>query len=186
MRKKNKLVQGVGVNDADYKIIGCQFYRRWKSMLLRCYSESYHTKQPTYKGCSVCKEWLYFSNFKSWMEQQGWEGNHLDKDLLVKGNKVYSPETCVFVNNTVNTFVIDRGALRGEHPIGVSWCKRNNKYISRCRNPFTKKLDHLGYYNSPQEAHSAWLSRKQELCLQLCETIEDKRIVEALKSRYSI
>lgn len=83
MRKKPKLVYGVGINDADYpttqreKVNGewkitwrCLYYDRWVSMLTRCYSSKCHEKQPTYKGCSVCDEWLTFSNFRKWMEQQ--------------------------------------------------------------------------------------------------------------------
>ena len=108
-------VYGVGTNDAGYaiqvmesvrgangkpkqRIIWfCPFYRRWVHMLERCYSERYQEKKPTYIGCTVCEEWLRFSNFKSWMETQDWEGKHLDKDLLVEGNKIYSPDTCILV-----------------------------------------------------------------------------------------
>ena len=77
-------------------------------MLQRCYSESHLVRQPTYKGCSVCEEWLTFSNFKSWMEQQDWEGKQLDKDLLVYKNKIYSPETCVFVSSVINSFFVEK------------------------------------------------------------------------------
>lgn len=186
MKKRNKLVQGVGVNDADYAITGCPFYRRWCSMLQRCYSEKLHERYPTYKDCSVCEEWLTFSNFKSWMEQQDWEGKHLDKDILVEGNKVYSPETCSFVSNIVNNFFNNPHTNSSDLPIGAVWYKTTEKYLSSCRNPFTNKLENLGYYECPQEAHSAWLTRKKELCLELCSTLTDKRVIEALKSKYGI
>lgn len=186
MRKRNKLVRGVGINDADYNVVGCPFYKRWSSMLERCYSIKLQERYPTYKDVSVCNEWLTFSNFKSWMEQQDWEGKHLDKDLLVEGNKVYSPEDCVFINNMVNTFVTDCAASRGELPIGVSWHKQTNKYRAQCNNPFTKKREHLGCYDCPQKSHTVWLSRKQELCLELCNTLDDERVIEALKSKYEL
>lgn len=105
------LVHGVGVNDSDYitKIVNnnkiiwrCPFYRKWEHMLERCYSSSLHKKRPSYIGCSVCPEWLYFSKFRFWMERQKWEGLELDKDILVKGNQVYSPDTCCFIPAAIN------------------------------------------------------------------------------------
>lgn len=106
-----RLVYGVGVNDADYMLKPtvngrrecCPFYQKWKSMLERCYSDKNFKKYPSYIGCTVCYEWLIFSKFKSWMENQDWKGKQLDKDIRVKGNKIYSPETCSFVSHAVNT-----------------------------------------------------------------------------------
>ncbi len=125
----NKLVYCVGTNDADYvvrqfetivvdgkqqqkRVRMCSFYRAWSGMLRRGYSAQYKEKHPTYKDVTVCKEWHLFSNFKKWMEEQPWEGMCLDKDLLVKGNKEYSPSTCAFVPNRVNTLLIDHGNAR--------------------------------------------------------------------------
>ena len=154
--KTKKLVCGVGINDADYvdhkyKTIEadgkmkrrlvwiCPFYRSWKGMLERCYSEKYQERYPTYIGCTVSEEWKRFSNFRSWMEKQDWEGMQLDKDLLIEGNKVYSADTCVFVTSMVNTFTLDCGASKGEWMIGVAWHKGASKFMSQCSNPFTKK-----------------------------------------------
>lgn len=154
-------------------------------MLDRCYSKKYQERWPTYIGCSVTDEWLTFSNFKNWMMTQDWQNNQLDKDLLFEGNKVYSPETCVFVSGMVNTFTIDSGASRGEWLIGVYWHKRDGKFISRCRNPFTKKLDYLGLFNCEQEAHNAWSTRKLELAYELSAIQEDSRVATVLIDRYS-
>ena len=102
---QRSLVQGVGVNDADYtvcikrnnKIIWrCPFYIKWRNMIERCYSPLWHKRYPSYIGCSVCPEWRYFSKFRFWMSTQKWKGMELDKDILVKGNRVYSPDTCCF------------------------------------------------------------------------------------------
>ena len=198
-----KLVLGVGLNDADYVVkkwetIGyvdgkqkqkliwfCPFYKTWASMLNRCYSTKLHERLPTYKGCSVSEEWLTFSVFKNWMEKQDWQDNQLDKDLLIEGNKVYSPETCVFVTQVVNLFTTERGASRGEWPIGVYWHKGANKFKSQCRNPFTKKREYLGYFTCEQEAHQVWLKRKLELAKELAEIQPDSRVAEALINRYS-
>ena len=201
--KAKKLVFGVGVNDSNYVVeeretIGyvdgkqkqkliwrCPYYQAWQSMLKRCYSIKYKDKNPTYKGCSVAEEWKTFSNFKAWMEKQNFKGNQLDKDLLFEGNKVYSPETCVFVTRMVNTFTIDRVNDRGEWLIGVNWNKGTNKFRSQCSNPFTKKREFLGYFTCEQEAHEAWLTRKLELAYELSAIQEDSRVAEALIDRYS-
>ena len=204
MKPKNKkLVYGVGLNDADYVVqkketIGyvdgkrkqklvwkCPFYRVWKDMLTRCYSDKYQEKRPTYIGCTVTEEWLTFSVFKDWMEKQNWKGNQLDKDILFEGNKVYSAETCVFVTGMVNSFTIDCGVARGEWLIGVCWSKAAEKFQSQCRNPFSKKVEHLGYFTCEQQAHEAWLKRKLELAKELAAVQTDERVAKALVNRYS-
>ena len=201
--KMKKLVRGVGINDSDYvtqkfeqlgyvngkqkqKLIwACPFYQAWRNMLDRCYSNKLQEQQPTYKGCSVTDEWLTFSNFKNWMEKQDFVDKQLDKDLLFEGNKVYSPETCVFVTKSVNMFTIDRGAARGKCRIGVTWHKGVNKFLSQCSNPFTKKKENLGYFTCEQEAHEAWLTRKLELAYELAAIQADERVAESLIDRYS-
>lgn len=201
--KPNRLVRGVGVNDADYVVrknetIGyvggkrklktvwvCPYYETWANMLSRCYSAKTQDRQPTYKGCSVSEEWLTFSVFKNWMKKQDWEGKHLDKDLLFEGNKVYSSDACVFVTQTVNSFTTDSGAARGDCLIGVNWNKRDCKFQSNCKNPFTNKKEHLGYFTTEMEAHEAWISRKLELARLLASEQADSRVSRALIERYT-
>ena len=89
-------------------------------MLTRCYSKKYLESYPSYIGTSVCSEWLSAKAFRKWMEQQDWHGKCLDKDIIVPGNKLYSPETCAFVLPATNSFVIACDARRGDYPIGVS------------------------------------------------------------------
>lgn len=188
-----KLVYGAGINDADYvvqptingKQVACPFYRAWKGMLQRCYDSKYQAKYPAYIGCSVCDEWKTFSNFRRWMEPQDWQGKELDKDLLFIGNKIYSPDACVFVNSTTNNFTTDHGADRGEWPLGVSFHKRDGKLEARCRNPFTAKKESLGYYTCQTQAHEAWRKRKHELACQLAGLQTDKRVADALRNRYA-
>ena len=166
-----KLVYGVGINDSVYKVTKhemldgkqkttwrCPFYVTWGSMLERCYSERLHQSRPTYKGCTVCTEWLSFNSFRCWMIEQHHKGMQLDKDFLVEGNKVYSPDTCIFIHTKVNTFITDSCATRGEYLIGCYWDKHANKFKSRCNNPFTKKLQNLGYFSTELAAHEAWHS----------------------------
>lgn len=201
--KPRKKVCGVGINDADYvtekreiiryvngkqrkKLVWrCPYHRAWSDMLVRCYSEKHQERKPTYADCAVSNDWLTFTNFKSWMMTQDWEGKQLDKDLLFEGNKIYSAETCIFVTPLVNTFTIDCGAARGKWMIGVHWYKQAEKFVAQCRNPFTKKLEYLGRFNCEKEAHNAWRKRKLELAHDLAAIQTDPRVAKALIDRYS-
>lgn len=197
MLKTRKLVHGVGVNDADYpvntyavingrhkRLWRCPIYRSWRDMLNRCYSAKWHDQFPTYTGCTVDPEWHSFMAFRAWMLSQDWEGKQLDKDILFPGNKVYGPDSCVFVSSQLNSFMIDCCAARGKWPIGVCWAERAGKFIALCRNPFTGKRGHLGYFTDPFEAHEAWRAKKHEYACRYADMQTDPRIAEALKSRY--
>lgn len=201
--KPKKLVFGVGFNNADYvtekrETIGyvdgkqkrnqvwvCAHYRVWVDMLRRCYCEKFQQLNPTYKGCTVSNDWLTFTNFKNWMADQDFEGKQLDKDLLFEYNKVYGPDTCVFVTPAVNSFTIDRGNDRGEWLIGACWDKQKEKFRAQCSNPFTKKQEYLGLFTTELEAHQAWQKRKLELAHELAAIQTDPRVAKALVDRYS-
>lgn len=201
--RRSMKVCGVGVNDADYQTHiskyatengkrkkvwhwVCPFYAVWHNMLKRCYSEKYKDRWQTYKNKTVCSEWLYFMNFKRWMEEQDWEGKQLDKDLLYPGNVIYSPEACIFISGTVNTFIVTQENRRGDFPIGVSFHKPTRKFSAYCGNPFTKKVENLGSYLTPEEAHAAWKRRKLELAVKLAEIQDNPRVAKALIERYKI
>jgi len=190
--RRAKLVCGVGINDADYTVqpvvfgkqVMCPFYETWQSMLRRCYSATLQAKYPTYIGCSVAPEWLNFMTFRAWMIRQDWVGMELDKDLLIPGNRVYGPQTCVFVSAKLNKFTTGHAAARGEWPLGVYWHKRDGKFRAKCCNPFTGKQEYLGYFTCPDAAHEAWRARKHQLALQLAEQQTDPRLAAALSIRY--
>lgn len=197
MRKRNKLIFGFGINDADYSVAKteiqngkhvivwrCPFYQTWTDMLRRCYSRRVQLKKPTYVGCYTDEVWKYFSNFKVWMEKQDWEGKQLDKDLLFHGNKAYSDSTCVFISGSLNRFLTDRVSARGDYPIGVHFSKINSKYAAQCSDPFTGERGYLGYFTDPMLAHEAWRARKHEIACQYADMQTDQRISEALRMRY--
>lgn len=192
IRSRNKLVCGVGVNDADYvvaekiggKLVCCQFYVAWRNMIKRCYSLQFQLKQPTYIGCSVCEEWLTFSNFKRWMEHQDWDGKQLDKDLISIGNRVYSPERCVFVDAKINLFVATSLSRKGDYPTGVCFDKKLNKFKASCKNQFSGKVEHLGVFDVASDGHLAWKKRKHELACQIADAQTNPRVSEALRARY--
>jgi len=198
--KKRSLVFGVGINDADYntsitksytqsdgkrtkKIVWrCPFYTRWYNMLRRAYNPNLHNDRPTYIDCSVNNDWLTFSNFKTWMEQQDWEGKELDKDLLFPDNKEYGPDTSIFVSKEVNMFVVELSSRRGKWPIGVSYNKNAKKFQASLKMNGTSI--YLGYYDTPKEAHKAWLSCKLKKAHILAAQQTDERIAKALIDRY--
>jgi hypothetical protein len=119
------------------------------------------------------------------MEQQDWRDKSLDKDIIVPGSKLYSPDTCAFVRATTNLFVTASDACRGDYPIGVDFHKPTGKYRAQCGNHFSGKNENLGYYSTPEEAHEAWRKRKHELAQLVAAKESDPRVVEALKKRYS-
>lgn len=197
-RNKSKLVRGVGINDADYAVYvygrneaGQQtkwqrpFYTAWTSMLKRCYGAHYLALRPTYNDCSVVAEWIRFSKFREWMTAQPWEGNQLDKDILLPGNKIYSPDLCVFVPSKLNSFFLGRGAARGEWPIGVNFHKQSGKFRAVCSNPFTGKGEYLGRFHRPDAAHEAWRAKKHEHACRYASQQTDPRIAQALRTRYA-
>jgi hypothetical protein len=182
------LVYGIGIyekgkHSAYENGKKCKAYTAWNSMLERCYSSIYQERHPTYICCTVCDEWLEFQVFADWHEENHpKDGNsyHLDKDLKIIGNKVYSPSTCLFVSSAVNKFTIDRGASRGEYLIGVRWHKQGEKFHSRCCNPFTKKQENLGLFTNELSAHLAWRSKKSELAYELAITQGNPEVRRAL------
>ncbi|CAH9016932.1 putative tRNA nucleotidyltransferase [Vibrio phage 193E37-1] len=202
MEKNIRKVFNVGVNDSVKptqkfeKVDGknklvwiCPYYRKWKDMLKRCY---YQKGFKTYFDCVVCDEWLTFSNFKKWCLIQGLpeslEHYHLDKDILHLNNKIYSPETCVFVKPVINTFVLDSGSARGDLPLGVNLNRSKTKFESYCRNPFIKrKQEYLGVFTTSEQAHEIWRQRKYEHACELAESeyVTDERVSKALRGRYS-
>jgi len=117
------------------------------------------------------------------METQDWEGKQLDKDLLVKGNKVYGPDTCCFLEKKVNIFLTDSKKARGEWPIGVTYNKPTKKFLAHCSDG-NKNQIHLGLFECPQEAHKAWLDFKLKLAVKYASEISDQRIAKALIERY--
>ena len=182
-------VCGVGINDSWYatslkkngKNYRCPFYTRWKEMIRRCYSEKFKLAKPTYEGCSVCDEWLTFSNFRKWMKTQDWEGKELDKDLIIAGNKIYGPDRCVFVSVNLNRLLTDNAASRGDHPLGVRFHKSTMKYIADCN--IDGKAKYLGLYNTAKQAEYAYLSFKSKLLIEISkgeEALSNKDIQSAL------
>ena len=154
-----KLIYGVGINDSDYPIRRskhidgklvyswvCPYYQTWLNMLSRCYGTNKNVYTPSYSGVSVCEEWLKFSEFKSWMEKQEWEGKELDKDLFGDG-LLYKSENCCFISKQMNLLV---SSFR--HSSGVSRYKDGKRWRAYYYDPVSKKQVGLGLYESFEDA----------------------------------
>ena len=181
-------VCGVGMLGAKYpsKINGVRTkeYGLWKRMLERCYSDAFKNKCPTYTDCEVSENFLHYEYFYEWCHEQiGFsnEGYHLDKDLLVKGNKVYSESTCVFLPQEINKVLIKSEKMRGKHLIGVCW--HNTKKVFMAQVSKNKAgLEYLGYFKTELEAFNAYKKAKESFIKEQAEEWKDKIDVRAYEA----
>ncbi len=180
-------IYGVGVNDSDYpvrihemvngkaKIVyECPIFVTWKDMMKRCYSESYQKKSPTYKGCSVCPEWLSFMAFHSWAKDKigvDLDGKklQLDKDIVKEGNKLYSPETCNFVPTKVNNFLLSGGRNPLGLPRGVVWCKPRETYQVFCKDPLNRFSKFIGDVDGIESGVELYIKTKRKYLQDLTD-----------------
>ena len=174
---------GVGDYKASQKGNRTRAYQTWKDMLKRCYSK---TGNPTYADCTVCEEWHNFQNFAQWFEENYYEIRgeqmHLDKDILIKGNKIYSPKTCIFVPRLLNELLIKNNASRGSLPVGVSFAR--GKYLAKCSNPLQERNQvALGYYETAMEAFNVYKEYKEKVIKEVAlyyKELIPKQLYEAL------
>ena len=186
-------VYGVGILGTKYPStingVKTKEYMLWCHMLERCYSDICQKKKPTYEGCEVSDNFKNYEYFYEWCHKQiGFDndgnGNpfHLDKDLLVKGNKVYSEDYCVFIPQEINKILTKRTTSRGEYLIGVSWCKRDKAFKAQVgRNK--GKPERLGYFKTEIEAFNAYKKAKEAFVKEQAEKFKsqiDPRAYEAL------
>ena len=181
-----KLVYNVGFNDRKYPAwVKGKFtkeYDLWHSLLNRCYSSKYHQGKPTYVGCSVSENFKGYSYFHQWCQQQvgfGGEDFQLDKDLLLRGNKVYSEETCLFLPRELNTMFTARKNHRGNFPLGVSTL--HGKFVTHCCTD--KPSRRVGRFDTPELAFQAYKQVKEAFIKQQAEKWKasiDPRAYEAL------
>ena len=182
-------VCGVGVVGTKYppSINGVRTkeYVLWKSMLRRCYNDTYQKKNPTYIDCEVSDNFKSYEYFYEWCHKQvGFNSKdwQLDKDLLVKGNKVYSEDSCIFIPKEINLLLTKSTASRGEYLIGVYWSKTNKAFRAQI-NKNKGKREHLGYFNTELEAYNVYKTAKEAYIKELAEKWKsqiDTRAYEAL------
>ena len=158
-------------------------YKYWRSMMFRCYSDKLHVKEPMYKNCIVCDDWLNFQNFAKWFDENYYEVENecmqLDKDILVKDNKVYSPDNCTFIPQRINALFIQRDSDRGEYPIGVTYNKRDNLFYVFCESKY------LGSFDNPKDGFNRYKTYKENLIKQVADEYKDKIPQRLYKAMYS-
>ena len=162
----------------------------WSSMLIRAYGTKYKSGKPSYEGVYVNKLWHNFQTFAEWCQtQKGFseKGYHLDKDLLVQGNKEYGPGLCAFVPHYINTILTASDSIRGNLPLGVHQINNpDNPYAAQIK--ANKSTKYLGIYSTPLKAHSAWQIAKADRIEYVVskyaeEKVFDTHIAEALIDR---
>lgn len=150
----------------------------WEDMMKRCYYQPDVERYPSYSECYVCDEWLELPNFERWVVdnyyQCGDERMVLDKDILFKGNKLYSPDTAMFVPERINGLFTKTNRMRGTYPIGVYYKKKNGKFcaqVSKLSDEMrgTKKQEYLGLFDTPEEAFIAYKFEKEKYIKQVAD-----------------
>jgi hypothetical protein len=150
-------------------------YELWKGMLRRCYSEKFHLKNPTYAGCTVEDAWKDFQTFALWCNREvgfnevGWQ---LDKDILSKGNTVYSDKTCCFVPKDVNVQTTKARAVRGDLPIGVYQQTDSKKFYTHLH--IGGKLKHIGSFCTIESAFAAYKAAKEAYLRELADAFKGR------------
>jgi hypothetical protein len=191
----SRLVYGVGLNDQTYAAkqedgTYDKSYKLWVGMLERCYSKTLHIKYPAYAHCSVYGEFKHYTYFREWCcVQEGYKRQdsngryyQLDKDILVKGNKVYSEDTCIFIPPALNLILIKNDAIRGQYPVGIHKQTIGDKYIVHAPDENGKRV-YCGSFVTVEEAFLTYKKLKESWIRKLTESYKgsiDNRAYEAL------
>ena len=181
MSPYDKGVCGVGFHgEGKYKAWISRYkitnqYQTWTSMIRRCYDVKCQEKYRSYIGCTVAPEWHNFQIFAEWYDENiykvGDERIDIDKDILIKGNRIYSPETCIFAPQKINSLIVNKASARGLYPVGVTWSKKMQKFSAACSN--TNKQVYLGYHTTPEEAFHVYKDYKENLIKMVAELYKD-------------
>lgn len=180
---------GLGINDGKYPTNRhhkpLKEYALWYGMLGRCYDEKVRDNYKTYEGCTVSDLFLNYTYFYEWCNSQiGFNcvDYQLDKDIILKGNKIYTDSYCAFVPKRINVLFTKSNNARGEYPIGVSYSKLHNKYKAQCRN-IDNKVIHLGLFYDTNAAFYAYKIFKENVIKEVaCKYIDhiDIKVYNAL------
>jgi hypothetical protein len=179
-------VYGVGMVGQKYKTRtgdgDLKEYGAWHLLLQRCYDEKMKRRHPHYQDTHCCDDWLLFENFYEWLHSQSnfekWlNGNRwaLDKDIIYKHNKQYTPELCCLVPCHVNSLFTRRDKDRGNCPIGVYYFDKRGLYKAQCNNPFqNNKRVGLGYYSNPEDAFEKYKEYKERIIKEVARDEYEK------------
>ena len=96
----------------------------------------------------------------------------LDKDILNKGNKIYSRDTCIFVPQRIDSLFTKSDKTRGKDPIGMSLTPSDN-YLVYCNNGYGKNV-YLGTYPTKEEAFKIYKEYKENVIKETIDSYEGK------------
>lgn len=158
-------------------------YKKWSSMFRRCYSEVDAKDRNHYSDCEIHEDWFNFQNFALWLtKNKSYSPDyHLDKDLIILGNRVYSPRACCLVPIEINNLLLDPKSKSRKLPVGVKKDSRSGRFIASMR--MDSKNKHIGSFGTPQEAHEAYVSTKEAYVKEIANHWRgriDERVYEAL------
>lgn len=169
-----------------------EIYKVWNGLIQRCYDPYFLDKHPTYRDCMVCEEWHNFQNFAKWYEENYYKCNNetmeLDKDILIKGNKIYSPETCIFVPNRINLLFCKRQNDRGKYPIGVTEYydkRRNYKKLMVQINTVDKRERKYFSLDKPFQTFTYYKEYKENYIKQIANEYKNLIPIELYNALYS-
>ena len=170
-------VCGVGYIGYDHRNENLRIkksYQSWVYMLKRCYIKN--AKNRVYQNCKVCDEWLCYLNYEKWFDENYYyidnSQMNLDKDILIKGNKIYCPNACVFVPQNINKLFTKSNKTRGNLPIGVYKVQNGNKYAAHLN--INNRLVNLGSFNTVEEAFAAYKVAKENEVKRVADEYKDK------------
>lgn len=178
----DKTICGVGVVGLEniYPNIDLEYkksYDKWRGMITRCYNEKSLAKAPTYRDCTVSEEWLFYPNFKKWYDENYYEINNermaIDKDILHKGNKIYSSDNCTIVPERINSIILNDRRNRGDLPVGVNYLKKEGKYRAQC-NYLSYGNTNLGTFDNPIDAFYKYKEFKERYIKLTANEYKDK------------
>ena len=190
----DKTVYGIGyVGVGKYKTqingVNTKEYNCWFNMFTRCYDNENRTKSHMrYIGCEVCEEWHNFQVFAEWFSQNYYEMKdenvQIDKDILIKGNKLYSPKTCCFVPESLNKFFTKSNSSRGKFPIGVSKDEDRDCFVAVCTNKYGEYKENLfKRFSTFNEAFLCYKNFKEMCCVKMAnyyKNVLTQKVYDAL------
>lgn len=156
----------------DGETVRSREFRLWTGMKTRVLQK----KSAAYLDCTISDNFMNFQYFAAWCQQQkGWNEDqwHLDKDFIVDGNREYHEDKCVFVPRIINVVLTNEKKPRTNGlPLGVIYDKKWNQYRAHCG--VYGNIEYLGVYRNAQDAHKAYVDRKNEYVQELASTYKGR------------
>lgn len=174
-RRRPAMYADLGIIDDGYMLSTALSHKKWMSIINRCHNKHSLKRHPTYEGCGLCEEWKTYSNFAKWFDENYVEGYELEKDILVKGNKIYGPDTCCFVPRRINILLTNRKRCRGGLPVGVHISESGKRYIATMDRDNEKRF--VKYCKTAEEAFTAYKNAKEAYIKEVADDYFSKGLI---------